>query len=254
MKTVQYSSQRRGTPNLHLLSHPLTLRRCNLSNESNCIVCRDAPLEFLNLPWCPSPVTGIAVVPSLTQTFPRQELQCPMTNEIRPLHGYRFMHLKCITNGLVVSKETIRVLLGILDPEGVELRRARRLVRRRYSVKGPNYLWHMDSYDKLKPFGIGVNGCIDGFSRYVVWLEAYRTNNDPAVIAGYYIRSVQNYNGCPMIIRADFGTENGHVEQMQTFLRENEEEEEEVRCFQYGHSTANQRIKSWWGILRKENS
>ena len=84
VKTVQYSSQRRGTPNLHLLSHPLTLRRCNLSNESNCIVCRDAPLEFLNLPWCPSPVTGIAVVPSLTQTFPRQELQCPMTNEIRP--------------------------------------------------------------------------------------------------------------------------------------------------------------------------
>ena len=83
VKTVQYSSQRRGTPNLHLLSHPLTLRRCNLSNESNCIVCRDAPLEFLNLPWCPSPVTG--VVPSLTQTFPRQELQCPMTNEIRPL-------------------------------------------------------------------------------------------------------------------------------------------------------------------------
>ena len=87
VKTVQYSSQRRGTPNLHLLSHPLTLRRCNLSNESNCIVCRDAPLEFLNLPWCPSPVTGIAVVPSLTQTFPRQELQCPMTNEIRPLNN-----------------------------------------------------------------------------------------------------------------------------------------------------------------------
>ena len=85
VKTVQYSSQRRGTPNLHLLSHPLTLRRCNLSNESNCIVCRDAPLEFLNLPWCPSPVTGIAVVPSLTQTFPRQELQCPLTHEIRPL-------------------------------------------------------------------------------------------------------------------------------------------------------------------------
>ena len=99
VKTVQYSSQRRGTPNLHLLSHPLTLRRCNLSNESNCIVCRDAPLEFLNLPWCPSPVTGIAVVPSLTQTFPRQELQCPMTNEIRPLllnqRKNKAFHLPC---------------------------------------------------------------------------------------------------------------------------------------------------------------
>ena len=100
MKTVQYSSQRRGTPNLHLLSHPLTLRRCNLSNESNCIVCRDAPLEFLNLPWCPSPVTGIAVVPSLTQTFPRQELQCPMTNEIRPLHHRCLNLLSCFLGTL----------------------------------------------------------------------------------------------------------------------------------------------------------
>ena len=95
VKTVQYSSQRRGTPNLHLLSHPLTLRRCNLSNESNCIVCRDAPLEFLNLPWCPSTVTGIAVVPSLTQTFPRQELQCPMTNEIRPLNIPGTFRFRC---------------------------------------------------------------------------------------------------------------------------------------------------------------
>lgn len=169
------------------------------------------------------------------------------------LHGYRFMHLKCITHGLVVSRETVRVLLGILDPEGVEVRKSRRLVRRRYSVKGPNSLWHLDSYDKLKPFGIGINGCIDGFSRYIVWLEAYRTNNDPAVIGGYYIRAVQNYNGCPRIIRADLGTENGHVEQMQVFLRENDGEDE-VRCFQYGRSTANQRIEAWWGILRKENT
>ena len=49
-----------GTPNLHLFSYHL--RRCNLSNESNCIVCRDAPLEFLNVPWCPSTVIGIVGV------------------------------------------------------------------------------------------------------------------------------------------------------------------------------------------------
>ena len=107
VKTVQYSSQRRGTPNLHLLSHPLTLRRCNLSNESNCIVCHDAPLEFLNLPWCPSPVTGIAVVPSLTQTFPRQELQCPMTNEIRPLPW------ECVTGA---PQEPKPVMLQLNNP------------------------------------------------------------------------------------------------------------------------------------------
>ena len=112
VKTVQYSSQRRGTPNLHLLSHPLTLRRCNLSNESNCIVCRDAPLEFLNLPWCPSPVTGIAVVPSLTQTFPRQELQCPMTNEIRPLH----IDNKIVESMFVIVQDSCTCVSKIYKP------------------------------------------------------------------------------------------------------------------------------------------
>ena len=83
-KTVWYTVPKRGgTPNLHLLSHPL--RRCNLSNESKCIVCHDAPLEFLNLPWCPLTVIWIAVVPSWTKGFPRQELQCPLTDQIRPL-------------------------------------------------------------------------------------------------------------------------------------------------------------------------
>ena len=28
----------------------------------------------------------------------------------------------------------------------------------------PNFLWHCDGYDKLKPFGIAIHGCIDGYS------------------------------------------------------------------------------------------
>ncbi|KAK0154047.1 hypothetical protein N1851_003868 [Merluccius polli] len=40
------------------------------------------------------------------------------------------------------------------------------------SVPGPNYMWHMDSYDKLTPFGIGINGCIDGFSCHIIWMQA----------------------------------------------------------------------------------
>ena len=169
------------------------------------------------------------------------------------LHGYRFMHLKCLSHGLVVSRETVRIILSNLDPEGVELRKARRLVRRRYVSKGPNYTWHMDGYDKLSPYGICINGCIDGFSRYILWLEANKTNSDPSVIGGYFVEAVRKYNGCPRLIRADRGTENGHTEHMQTFLREDTIYNGE-QCFQYGRSTANQRIEAWWGILRKENS
>ncbi|XP_049334426.1 uncharacterized protein LOC125801673 [Astyanax mexicanus] len=141
----------------------------------------------------------------------------------------------------------------MIDPEGVELRRARRLRRRQYSNRGPNALWHMDSYDKLKPYGIAINGCIDGFSGYVMWMEANNTNSDPKVIADYFIATVARVGGCPERMRADPGTENSHVRDMQLFLRRNHSDHyASERSFVYGCSTANQRIESWWGILRKQ--
>ena len=49
-----------------------------------------------------------------------------------------------------------------VDPEGVEARRSGTLRRRAYTNQGPNYLIHLDGYDKLKRFGLCVHGCIDG--------------------------------------------------------------------------------------------
>ncbi len=137
------------------------------------------------------------------------------------LRGYRWMHHRAIQRGFVVSQETIRRLMKIVDADGVELRRAQRLRRRQYACRGPNALWHMDSYDKLKPYGIAINGCIDGFSRHIMWMEAYTTNSNPKVIADYFINTVMRIGGCPQRLRADPGTENGHVKDMQMFLRRN---------------------------------
>ena len=39
------------------------------------------------------------------------------------LQGYRWMHQRAIQRGFVVSQETIRLIIKILDSEGVELRR-----------------------------------------------------------------------------------------------------------------------------------
>ena len=94
--------------------------------------------------------------------------------ECGELNGYRWMHNECIQSGLVVSQENVRLLLHILDSEGIASRRARRLRCRRYTSRRPNWVWHVDGHDKLKPYGIAINGCVDGFSRYVLWLEAYR--------------------------------------------------------------------------------
>lgn len=93
---------------------------------------------------------------------------------------------------------------------------------------------------------------VDGFSRYVLWMEAYTTNSDPKVVASYFIKTVSGIGGCPERIRADRGTEQVSVEEMQMFLRRNHPDSfAGERSFLYGRSTANQRIEGWWGILRK---
>ena len=162
-------------------------------------------------------------------------------------HGYRWMHMKCLQDGINVRRETVRLIIAAIDPEGVALRQSNRLRRRNYVSKGPHYMWHIDGYDKLKPYGIAIHGCIDGYSRFVIWLEAHSTNNNPYITAGYYVKAVRGIEGCPRRVRCDYGTENGHIERIHRMFRGGD-----GRCFIYGPSTQNQRIESWWGILRKE--
>ena len=45
-----------------------------------------------------------------------------------------------------------------MDPEAVMNRWQHRLRRRTYVSRGPNYMWHVDGYDKLTPYGISING------------------------------------------------------------------------------------------------
>ena len=166
------------------------------------------------------------------------------------LHGYRWMHQKCKDNNISVRKEDIRLLLRRIDPEGTIMRRARRLQRRDYFSAGPNFIWHVDSYDKIKPFGLCINGCIDGFSRRIMWMNVYYTSSDPKVVCGYFIETVQKF-GCPRLVRADMGTENTCIRDIQNFLAINATVTSQSG-FLTGPSTANQRIECFWGQLRKE--
>ena len=82
--------------------------------------------------------------------------------------GYRKMHRYLQAKRMICRRENVRVTVKELDPGGVSLRRRRRLHRRKYISIGPNYAWHIDGHDKLKPFGFSVHGCIDGFSRKLI--------------------------------------------------------------------------------------
>ena len=165
-------------------------------------------------------------------------------------HGYRLVHQQCIKNDYVISMENVRLILKVLDSQDVALRRKRQLKRREYISRGPNYIWHIDGYDKLKPFGVAIHRCIDEYSRNIIWLKAGITNNDPKVIAGYYIEAIIELRGCPKSTRSDFGTENKYVEQMQRFFHRNSMQSD--KCHIYGSSTHNQIIESLWAIFRKQ--
>ena len=89
--------------------------------------------------------------------------------------------------------------VNLIRKELHALRRAHRLRRRSYMNPAPNFAWHVDWYDKLKPYAFPIHGCVDGCSRRVMWLKVCRTNNDPSHVASFFYECVKITNGCPRI-------------------------------------------------------
>ena len=121
-----------------------------------------------------------------------------VVNEIRALldgpecmGGYRFVWQRLKMKGHQVPRNVVQLLLSQLDPEGCYMRKCHRLRRRVYRSEGPNAAWHADGYDKLKPYGFAIHGCIDGWSRKVLWLLVTRSNNYPDNIASYFLETVE---------------------------------------------------------------
>jgi len=61
---------------------------------------------------------------------------------------------------MIVPHKTVRMLLRQIDPIGVSSRRQHRLQRRTYHSRGPSHMWHIDGYDKLRPYGILISGYV----------------------------------------------------------------------------------------------
>lgn len=166
--------------------------------------------------------------------------------------GYRFMHQKLRSLGVMTDKETVRLCLLNLDPDGVERRRSRKLQRRVYTSRGPDFTWHIDGYDKLKPYGFAIHGAIDGYSRKILWLAVGNTNNNPNVVASYYHNTLKEFSRIPQVVRADRGSENIVIGGIQRFLRRGFGDNlSGDLSFRYGPSTSNQRIEAWWSQFRK---
>lgn len=187
---------------------------------------------------------------------PLHEVRRAIVTELRgpgQLFGYRTMwQVLKQKYKLCVKRDIVMRLLRQLNPIGLSLRSRRRFTRRTYHSMGPNYIWHVDGYDKLKPFGLALSGCIDGFSRKMMWLTCGSTNNNPSVIAHNYINCVKSHGVIPMRLRTDLGTENGTMAAIQCTLRHAHTDHfAGSSSHSYGSSTGNQRIESWWSFFRR---
>ena len=76
--------------------------------------------------------------------------------------GYRAMHQRCIKNGLMVSRVIVAQIMKHHDPI-VNSRRRGTLRRRFFYSRGPNWVWYLDGYDKLKPYDFEIHGCMHGW-------------------------------------------------------------------------------------------
>lgn len=79
-----------------------------------------------------------------------------------------------------------------------------------YSVRGANSLWHQDGNEKLRPWGFYVHGCIDGFSRLLVYL-CVSSNKRANTVTEMFEEAVGRL-GLPSRVRGDYGTENNGIE------------------------------------------
>ena len=184
-----------------------------------------------------------------------REMVTILSQETKGPVGYRYLWHQLKFQGINVPRELVIIYKRMVDPAGVERRKRHVLKRRIPSSLGPNDYWHVDGYDKLKPFNFAIQGCTDGHSRKVLWFKVGKSNSNPKIIASYFMELVTSLKASPRKVRTDCGTESVLLAAMQYFLRRNHSDElSGLRAHSYGNSQQNQRLEASWSHLRRSKT
>ena len=140
--------------------------------------------------------------------------------------------------GLRVQRSRIRKCMARLDPQNNALRWGVVVSRRVYQVPRPNSLWHLDGHHSLIRWKLVIHGCIDGFSRRIMYLKCCSNNLAETVLDLFLDAIRKDGDRWPSRIRVDRGVENVLVCDVMVQFRG-----EGRASFIAGPSTHNQRIE-----------
>ena len=95
--------------------------------------------------------------------------------------------------GLRVQRRRVRECLARLDPQNRALRWGILVSRRVYQVPWPNSLWHLDGHHSLIRWKLVIHGCVDGFSRRIIYLKCNSNNLAGTVLDLFFGCSQQRW-------------------------------------------------------------
>ena len=109
---------------------------------------------------------------------------------------------------LRVQRRGARECLPRLDPQNRALRWGIVVSRRVYRVPWPNSLWHLDGHHSLIRWKLVIHGCVDGFSRRIIYLRCSSNNLAETVMNLFFNAVSRDGDRWPSRIRVDWGVEN----------------------------------------------
>ena len=175
------------------------------------------------------------------------------------LLGYRAMNQKLRTeHNVQVPRHLVHNLMAELDPEGLEARNleTKKKPKGQFTSEGPLWVVSLDGHDKLcgyqnATFPLGVYGCIDTFSRKILFLFVCHSNSNPLVIGKMYLRYLFETEMLPRNLRVDRGMETGKMATIHVYLlNKHEDVDDPTDSIIYGPSTSN-KIERWWCELHE---
>ncbi|KAF5276964.1 hypothetical protein FQR65_LT16112 [Abscondita terminalis] len=166
-------------------------------------------------------------------------------HEVHPNCGYEMMAGYLRSRNIHVQRCRIRSILGKTDPLGVAGRWSTTIKRRTYKVPTPNFLWHIDAHLKLSRWGFVIHGCIDGYSRMIIYVKC-ATSIQAEPVLKFFLDAV-NVHGLPSRVRSDHGYENLFVALIMNLIRGVHRGSHIT-----GKSVHNQRIERLWLDVYKE--